>query len=126
MTQSRSRSVTFRVPTDEYRSIPFPRGTTSDASRAKLATCFIRVEDLPDGLEKWMKVNPRVPNVDKRDRLRGPVAKAMVETLLEFPDKFVLKNQGIYILAKEVSFQKEEGGRGLVSGKLAGATAHLA
>jgi hypothetical protein len=114
MTQSRSQSVTFRFPTEEYRSLPFPRGTAGDAGRAKLATCFIRVEDLPDGLENWMKVNPRVPKYDAKHKLRGPVAKAMVDTLCDEPDKFVLKNQGIYILAKEVSFQKEEGGRGLV------------
>src|SRR5262245_25743659 len=114
MTQSRSPSVTFRFPTDEYRSIPFPRGTAQDAGRAKLATCFIRVADLPEGLENWMRVNPRVPKYDSKDKLRGPVAKAMVDTLLSEPDKFVLKNQGIYILAKEVSFQKEEGGHGLV------------
>jgi hypothetical protein len=114
MTQSRSRSVTFRFPTEEYRSLPFPRGTAGDAGRAKLATCFIRVEDLPDGLESWMKVNPRVPKFDTKHKLRGPVARAMVETLCDEPDKFVLKNQGIYILAQEVSFQKEEGGRGLV------------
>jgi hypothetical protein len=76
----------------------------------KLGTCFVRVEDLPDGFENWMKVNPRVPKREK-NKLRGPVAKAMVETLIEQPEKFALKNQGIYILAKEFTFHKEEGGR---------------
>jgi hypothetical protein len=124
MTHSRSRSVTFRFPTDEYRSLPFPRGTAGDAGRAKLATCFIRVEHLPDGLENWMKVNPRVPKLDTKHKLRGPVARAMVDTLCDEPDKFVLKNQGIYILAKEVAYQKEEGGRGVVKIALDDQNAH--
>jgi hypothetical protein len=124
MTQSRSRSVTFRFPTEEYRSLPFPRGTARESSRAKLATCFIRVEELPDGLENWMQVNPRVPKRDTKHKLRGPVARAMVDTLRDEPDKFVLKNQGIYILAKDVSFQKEEGGCGVVSIILEDPAAH--
>jgi hypothetical protein len=124
MSQSRNRSVTFRFPTEEYRSLPFPRGTAGDAGRAKLATCFIRVEDLPDGLEKWMEVNPRVPKLDTKNKLRGPVGKAMVDTLCDEPDKFVLKNQGIYVLTKEVSFQKEDGGRGLVKITLEDPAAH--
>jgi AIPR protein len=115
MAKSHRASVSFRILTDEFRSLPFPRTTNSNGNRTKLATCFVRVEDLPDGFESWMKVNPRVPKFDTKKQLRGPVAKAMVQTLLDEPDKFALKNQGIYILAKEVSYQKEEGGCGMVT-----------
>lgn len=115
MAKSLRAPVSFRILTDEFRSLPFPRTTTSNGSRSKLATCFVRVEDLPDGFENWMKVNPRVPKFDTKKQLRGPVAKAMVDTLLNEPDKFVLKNQGIYILAKDVTYQKEEGGCGMVT-----------
>ncbi len=115
MPKSHRAPVSFRILTDEFRSLPFPRATNPNGSRIKLATCFVRVEDLPEGFENWMKVNPRVPKFDTKKQLRGPVAKAMVDTLLNEPDKFVLKNQGIYILAKDVSYQKEEGGCGMVT-----------
>jgi hypothetical protein len=114
MPRSDSPAVEFRILTTEFRSLPFPRDSSSD-NRTKLATCFVRVEDLPDGFQQWMQVNPRVPKFDTKDKLKGPVAKAMVETLREEPEKFALKNQGIYILAKDVTFQKEEGGSGIVT-----------
>jgi hypothetical protein len=62
-----------------------------------------------------MAVNPRVPKINKKEELQGTVGKAMVRTLLEEPEKFALKNQGIYLLVKEVTFDKHEGGRGVVS-----------
>lgn len=43
-----------------------------------------------------MEVNPRIPVRNKKDSLQGTVAKAMVATLLEEPEKFELKNQGMY------------------------------
>jgi hypothetical protein len=115
MLESRLARATFTFPTEEFRSLPFPKSANRDGNRMKLATCFVRVEDLPNGFQDWLKVNPRVPKFDAKNKLRGPVAKAMVETLLDEPDKFALKNQGIYILAKDVSFQKEEGGLGMVT-----------
>lgn len=117
------RAVSFQFPTDEFRSLPFPKGTAVDdparakdsEGRAKIATCFVRVEDLPEELGQWMRVNPRVPQFDAKDRLKGPVARAMVDTLLGEPAKFALKNQGIYLLVKAADFQKAEGGRGFVT-----------
>jgi hypothetical protein len=61
-----------------------------------------------------MAVNPRVPKFNKKEELQGPVAKAMIRTLQEEPEKFVLKNQGIYLLVKGVEFNKQEGGQGIV------------
>lgn len=99
----------FTVPVDEFRSLPFP---TQNGSRAKLGTCFVQVDDLPAKLKDWMAVNPRVPKFNVKEKLVGPVAKAMVRTLEEEPEKFALKNQGIYLLVHKMAFQKKEGGRG--------------
>jgi len=72
------------------------------------------VSDLPKELGDWMDVNPRIPKVNKRDQLQGPVAKAIMDTLRDDPEKFALKNQGIYLLVKQVEFKKQEGGQGFV------------
>lgn len=107
-----STSVELRFPTTEFRSLPIPN--TNTLRRAKIATCFARVTDLPIELGDWMAVNPRVPKFNKKEELQGPVAKAMIRTLQEEPEKFALKNQGIYLLVKEVEFKKQEGGQGFV------------
>lgn len=109
----RQKSVQLQFPTQEYRSLPIPN--TDSNKRVKLATCYVRVGDVPEQLGEWMTVNPRVPKFNKKDKLQGPVAKAMIRTLQEEPEKFALKNQGIYLLAEEVSFDKQEGGRGIVT-----------
>ena len=107
----------LRLPTSEYRVLPYP--TTSGSRRAKIATCFVRADQVPSVLEEWMEVNPRIPVRNKKDSLQGTVAKAMVATLLEEPEKFELKNQGMYILADDVEFEKGEGGAGVVTVTLA-------
>ena len=48
-----------------------------------------------------MAVNPCVPKFNKKEKLQGPVAKAMIRTLQVEPDKLALKNQGIYLLVKK-------------------------
>jgi hypothetical protein len=70
---------------------------------------------VPKELGDWMKVNPRIPLKDKHDHLKGPVAQAIMNTLREEPETFALKNQGIYLLAKTVAFEKAEGGGGVVT-----------
>jgi len=102
---------TFRFLTPEYRAIPVPGDTLG--SRPKLATFFVRVSDLPKTLTEWMDVNPRVPSYTKRGEIKGPVVKQMIETLNSEPELFALKNQGIWILAKDVSFKRQEGGLGV-------------
>ena len=113
----KSSCVDLRFPTNEFRSLPIP--TSDSTKRAKIATCFVHVDDLPSELENWMGVNPRIPRKNKAFKLQGPVAKAMIRTLQEEPEKFALKNQGIYLLVKKVSFEKEEGGQGFASVTLA-------
>lgn len=112
---SKPNGAVFRLPTDEYRALPFPHSATRTGHRARIGTCFVPVDQLPDGLDDWMEVNPRIPKKNKKDKLVGPVAKAMIRTLIEDPDKFSLKNQGIYLLANKVDFAKEDGGRGVVT-----------
>lgn len=107
-TQSHS---TFKFPTDEFRSLPLP----GLGGKAKLGTCFVQVENLPHELEEWMQVNPRIPTTNKLERLKGPVAKAIIRTLEDEPEKFALKNQGIYLLAERTNFAKEAGGKGVVA-----------
>lgn len=114
-------STSLRFPTSEFRVLPFPN---SGSRRMKVATCFVPVEGVPAELENWMNVNPRVPQRDRKQHLQGPVAKAMIETLLEDPELFELKNNGLYILAEEVIHEKGEGGVGVATVKLSDAEQH--
>lgn len=119
-----TKGTTLSFPTGEFRSLPVP-GFVEGKTRAKLATCFVACEDLPEKLEDWMGVNPRVPRLDKRDRLKGPVARAIVSTLTDEPTLFALKNQGIWLIADEVlGGQKSEGGNGSVQVKLTDPSRH--
>lgn len=97
----------FSVPTDEYRSQPIP-GLPS----CKVGHCFVRVTHLPEALDGFLKVNPRVPNRNAQGVLTGPVIKGIQETLHESPEDMAIKNQGIYILAETAEFQKASGGLG--------------
>jgi AIPR protein len=108
---STSISRTFKIPADEFRSLPVP-----GYDGAKIGTCFARVTDLPPGLADFMKVNPRIPKRTTAKRmLSGPVPKAILETLREFPEEMALKNVGIYILAENVEHAREKGGAGVLS-----------
>jgi hypothetical protein len=62
-----------------------------------------------------MEVNPRVPSTTKKGVLSGPVINGFLETLRDHPDDMALKNQGVYILADDVSFKKETGGVGFLT-----------
>jgi len=116
--------VEIRIPAEEFRSLPIPFYGLADGSKPKLATCFVRVEDIPEELKYWMSVNPRVPKFSKKHQLTGSVAQGIVQTLMEEPDKFVIKNQGIYLSTDKVSFTKESGGQGLVILKFTDAERH--
>lgn len=107
--------VEFRLPTDEFRSLPIPFYGFGNGRKAKLATCFVQVDCLPVELENWMAVNPRIPRFDKKSQLTGSVAREIVRTLIEEPEKFVIKNQGIYLVVEKADFAKESGGQGCVA-----------
>jgi hypothetical protein len=102
-----SSPLVFRFGTDEYRSIPIP-----GIKHAKMGTCFIKVTDLPPDLERFMEVNPRVPKRTAKGVLSGPVVAGILRTLRESPEDMAIKNQGIFILAEDVFFEKQSGGRG--------------
>jgi hypothetical protein len=76
-----SDSYTFTLPIQEYRSLPIP---TLDG--AKVGDCFVAVTALPDRLDEFMKVNPRVPNRRQNNVLSGPVVRGIMETLTENPE----------------------------------------
>jgi hypothetical protein len=118
-----TNEVVFRIPTSEYRSMPIPGGN-GVGQRAKLATCFVRTDLIPDEFKGWMKVNPRIPRERKDGTLQGPVAKAMVRTLEEEPEKFAYKNQGIYLLVDHAEFKRDEGGEGIVTLRLSNPETH--
>lgn len=108
---TRTRSV-FTFPLSEVRALPYPDQSIADGGRAKRLTFFASVDDLKPELKNWMEVNPRRPVLDKADKLRGPVAKQLITTLIEEPETFVLKNIGIFILAADYKWEKKEGGAG--------------
>ncbi len=62
-----------------------------------------------------MRVNPRVPNRNKKGVLSGPVPKAIIATLRESPEEMALKNAGIYILAETAEHARGKGGGGVLT-----------
>ncbi|MFT3684104.1 MAG: AIPR family protein [Phycisphaerales bacterium] len=114
-----TKSLTFSIPVDEYRSIPIP-----GFANAKLGTCYVRVTDLPDSLSEFMRVNPRIPNTTDKGRLSGPVPKAILQTLRESPTEMAIKNAGIYFLVASAEQSKSKGGVGMLSVELDDAEHH--
>ena len=112
----------FTFRTSDYRALPLP--LPDPASQAKLGTCFTPADGLTETLLKWRQVNPRLPKVDKKEMVKGPVAKAIKQTLLEAPEKFAVMNQGIYLLVERVEFDKGAGGLGTVTVELTNPERH--
>lgn len=104
-------TLELRLPVDEFRSLPIP-GNSAGGKLPKLATFFVRASDVPAELGDWMGVNPRIPKLDRKEKLSGPVARRIIETLVEEPELFALKNLGIYLLVDRMEHHKEPGGRG--------------
>lgn len=72
----------------------------------------MKVTDLPEALDDFMEVNPRVPRRNQKGVLTGPVIKGITETLTENPEDMAIKNQGIYLLVEDADFSKVHGGAG--------------
>lgn len=102
-----SLSYVFTIPTQEYRSLPIP-----GLDGTKMGDCFVEVTALPDRLDDFMEVNPRVPNRTQKGLLSGPVVKGITETLTENPEDMAIKNQGIYLLVQDAEFVRSAGGAG--------------
>lgn len=114
----------FRIPTVEYRALPIPFVHAEGGRTPKLGTCYVNVADLPAELKEWLDVNPRIPRLDKAKHLKGPVAKAIVETLLDEPEMMCVRNNGITLLVQTAEFTKEPGGKGYLSLALSDPQAH--
>jgi hypothetical protein len=97
----------FTVPTQEYRSLPIP-----GLDGTKIGDCFVSVTSLPEELDQFMRVNPRVPSRTQKDVLSGPVVKGISETLTDNPEDMAIKNQGIYLLVEDAEFTRTTGGMG--------------
>ncbi len=104
----------IRLPVDEFRSQPVPVEGL-DRKAIILASCHVPVDSVPEELKNWLGVNPRVPQFNDKSKLTGPVAKGIVRTLLEEPEKFVLKNQGIYLSVASADHHKQPGGDGILT-----------
>jgi hypothetical protein len=113
------QGYTFTISTHEYRSLPIP-----SLEGAKIGDCFVKVTALPDGLDDFMEVNPRVPNRTQKGVLSGPVVKGIIETLTESPDDMAIKNQGIYLLVEDAEFTRAQGGAGKLQVTLADPNRH--
>src|SRR5438552_3782622 len=114
-----SLPFTFTVPTHEYRSLPIP-----SLEGTKVGDCFVSVTALPEELDRFMEVNPRVPNRTQKGVLSGPVVKGITETLVENPEDMAIKNQGIYLLVEDATFNRASGGNGQLSITLADPNRH--
>lgn len=89
----------LNLPVTHYRSLPVP-----SIPDARLGVCFIKVTDLPEALDTFMEINPRVPSRSKKGLLAGPVIKGILDTLRQSPEEMALKNQGIYLLVEHAEF----------------------
>jgi AIPR protein len=97
----------FTVNVDEYRALPIP-----GYPEAKAGSCFVRVTDLPERLDDWMRVNPRVPKRNAKGVVAGPVIKGIRDTLRDRPARMVMMNQGVFLMVDSAEFAKGPGGRG--------------
>lgn len=114
-----SLPFTFTIPTDDYRSLPI-----AGLGGTKVGDCFVKVTDLPEELDQFMEVNPRVPRRNQSNVLTGPVIKGITETLTDKPEDMAIKNQGIYLLVEEAVFVKAPGGAGKLTITLCDASRH--
>ena len=80
-----------------------------------MGDCFVSVTALPEDLDKFMEVNPRVPNRTQGGVLSGPVIAGIRETLTDNPEDMAIKNQGIYLLVEDAAFNRAAGGNGQLS-----------
>lgn len=99
-------SLKLELVTDDFRVLPIP-GVNSNKS--KLGTCFVSIEQLPEDLREWMGVNPRTPKTTKKEQLSGQVARSIVTTLEQEPEKFAIKNLGIYLLVESMDSERIKG-----------------
>lgn len=112
------KALKVEIPVKDFKIVTIP-GTP-----AKLGVCYVKVTDLPETLENYMSINPRVPNRTKAGVLSGPVAKGILETLRDRPAEMAVMNQGIYLLVEEAGHANgaiqlvftDQGKHGIING----------
>lgn len=113
----------FKLQCADFRALPIPY-TNSSGKDARIGIVYVGVDQLPAELGDWMKVNPRVPRLDRHEHLKGPVAKAIVRTLTEEPEMMCVRNNGITLLVDDMDFHRVEGGHGILTVTLADPDRH--
>ncbi len=93
----------INIPVADFRMLDIP------GLDATTGIAYVKVVDIPDLLEKYIDVNPRVPSRTKKGTLSGPIVKSILETLAENPEQMAVKNQGIYVLVDSMEYTR--GGR---------------
>lgn len=116
---ARANGTKINFPVSDYRMLGIP----GVVGTPQLGICYIKVVDLPNSLERYMEVNPRIPSRSKRGSLNGPIVKAILQTLRDQPEEMCVKNQGIYLLVDSMEYTKG-GGRSFISLKLTDKTKH--
>lgn len=94
------KPLKIEMPVKDYKNINIPGVTGAP----KLGVCYVKVTDLPEALDAYMEINPRVPSRAKSGVLAGPVAKGILETLRDRPEEMAIMNQGIYLLVEEAGY----------------------
>ncbi len=112
-------SLTVNFDANEFRVLPIP-----GLNVGRLGTCYVRVTEVPAALEEFMKVNPRVPNRTDKERLSGPVPRAIIKTLEETPEDMAIKNAGIYLVVESFEHIKGKGGVGSLHIRLSDSETH--
>ena len=110
-------------PRQTEREERMPQGTEMTGSDIGGGRKKIQVI-LPEELDRFMEVNPRVPNRTQKGVLSGPVIKGITETLIDDPEDMSIKNQGIYLLVQEATFAKSPGGIGQLAITLSDTSRH--
>lgn len=95
------KTVVLQIPTNDFKLTDVP-----GFKDAQAGTLFAKVTDLPK-LDQFMEVNPRLPTRTRKGSLSGPVVRGILHTLNFQPEEMSIKNQGIYLLVKDVSHNKD-------------------
>lgn len=91
---------TIKMPVKCYTDMKSPYDFPGAPQKVRF---FCRLDNVPDELLHWMAPNPREQN------LNSPVAQTIAASMREDHHEFHLRNRGILLSAKSVSFNEETG-----------------
>lgn len=70
--------MVIKIPVSDFRIQQVPGWPDS----LKVVHAHIRATDLPSSLKDWMEVNPRLPKIQRNQKVAGDVAKKIRATLI--------------------------------------------